>query len=393
LPFAWSSLQPEWEDLGDTWLTVVDPSFINPPIGLFADITDNAFGMSTARGRNRDLQRTNAGSFVASLRNESRQFDPQAESDLAPFLKPRVPVTVKVDGFTAFSGLINDWDYAYSVGGESVATISGADAFALFAQETAVGTAVVESSGERLNRVLDSLPIPFPVARRVLDAGNATFHADEFDSNALSYLQSIEESEGGLIFMSKSGDFSFQQRLLQPADEVLAFSDDGPGIPYENIEITFGTDLLSNDVTVTSVDGTAVAINEASRSENGVAQLSVDSLLAGGSLQGLADYLLFRFGVPEYRIAAVTVNLRGLSMLQRADLLALELGTQADVIFTPNRVGDPISIRNRVTGISHDIGLDEHRVTFNFEALGFAFFILDDDPAGKLDNTDFVLGF
>jgi hypothetical protein len=320
-------------------------------------------------------------------------LDPLADSPLQRFLKPRVPVTIRVDGFNALTGLINDWDFDYDVTGRSVATISGADDFTLFARETASGTAPVESSGDRLNRVLDELPVPFPRERRQIQAGNATFHADEYDDNALSYLQSIEESEGGLIFIGKEGVLRFQQRLTQPEEQVAQFTDNGTGLQYENIEITFGTDLLANDITVESVDGIATAVNEESRLENGIAELNVDSLLATGSLQGLADFLLFRFGVPEYRIAAVTVNLSAMSLEKRAEVLRLELGSQADVIFTPNRIGDSISIRNRIIGISHDIDIEKHSVTFSFEALGFAFFILDDEDAGKLDNTDFVLGF
>jgi hypothetical protein len=392
--FRWDDLADTWAGLPNTWDTILDPVLLNPPPSqTSANITEQTFSMSASRGRNRDLQRTNAGLLGAQLRNETRIFDPLANSPLNRFLRPRVPVTIRVDGFNAFTGLINDWDFNYDVGGQSVASIAGADAFTLFARETARGSAVAESSGDRVNKVLNELSVPFPVERRVIDAGNATLHAAGYEENALTYLQTIEESEGGLIFMGKEGVFRFQQRLTQPEDEVTQFTDTGVGLPYENIEITFGTDLLANDVIVESVDGLVTAVNENSRLENGPAELNVSSILAGASLQGLADFLLFKFGVPEYRIAAVTVNLSGLTLEQRAEILRLELGSQAEVIFTPNKIGDPISIRNRIIGISHDIAIEQHRVTFSFEALGFAFFILDNDPAGKLDNIDFVLGF
>ena len=395
-PFAfnWANLQDEWDEIGTAWANVLDPSLINPPADTAStDVTADSFGMSTGRGRNRDLQRTNAGSIDVQFRNETRRFDPQSDSPIKDFVKPRVPVRMKVDGFEAFTGTINDWDLSYAVSGQSTANLVGADSFTLFAQESAVGTAVAEASGARLNRVLDGFPIPFPEDEREIDAGNATFHAQIYDSNALQYLQNIEQSEGGLIFMTKGGKVAFQQRLLQPAENVLQFTDGGDGIPYEDVQITFGTDLLANSVTVTSTEGTAIANNTDSQEANGVAELSVDSLLESGSLEGLANFLLFKFGTPEYRFANVTVNLRRLSLEERADVLQLELGSQADVIFTPNNVGDPISIRNRIIGISHDVTVDEHRVTFNFEALGFSFFILDDPVAGKLDNTEYVLGF
>lgn len=392
--FTWENLNPTWASLFNTWLGEFD-SRITIEIGdnTPADITDSAYSVTLSRGRNRDLQRTNAGSIGVQLRNETRLFDPQADSPLGPFLKPRVPIVLKTDGIEAFTGVINDWDYTYDVTGQSVASISGSDAFAFFAQENAQGTAIAESSSARINRVLDDLPVPFPVGLRKLDPGNATLHAQTYDENALSYLQNIEESEGGLIFMTKFGEFAFQQRLVQPADEALIFADDGVNVPYESIEITFGTDLLANRIFVESVEGEASAVDLASQLENGAAELRVSSLLAAGALQGLADFFLFKFGKPEYRLAAVTVNLRGMTTQQRSDVLQLELGSQADVFFTPNGIGEPITLRNRIAGISHDITVDSHRITFNFEALGFALFTLDEDPAGKLNNTDFVLGF
>ena len=392
--FTWQNMRSLWADVSTSWETVLDFALLDPPENdTSVDIASSAYSISSSRGRNRDLQRTNAGAIGATLRNESRAFDPQADSPLNRFLRPRVPVTIKVDGFNTITGVINDWDFTYDVGGQSVASITGADAFTFFAQETAAGSAIAESSGARLNRVLDELPVPFPADRRKIDDGNATFAAQQYEENALGYLQQIEESEGGLIFMTREGEVAFQQRLLQPAEEVLQFTDNGSGIAYENIEITFGTDLLANRVIVSSEEGELVVADQASIEANGVAELSIDSLLTVGALEGLAQYLLFRFGTPEYRIAAVTVNLNSLDIENRAKVLRLELGSQADVIFTPNRIGEPISIRNRITGISHDISIEQHFVTFNFEALGFAFFRLDDETAGRLNNTDFVLGF
>lgn len=395
-PFAfnWANLQDAWADVGTTWQNILDPSLINPPADTgFIDVTSDSFGLNTGRGRNRDLQRTNAGSIGASFRNETRLFDPRAAGQYVDFIKPRIPVKLKVDGFEAFTGTVNDWDLTYSVDGQSVANLTGADAFTFFAQESAQGSAIAEGSGARLNRILDGFPIPFPEANREIDAGNATFAAQQYDSNALQYLQSIEESEGGLIFITKNGDVAFQQRLLQPVETATEFTDEGRGIPYDDVQISFGTDLLANRVIVTSTEGTAIAQNSASQLENGVAELTVDSLLDSGSLDGLANYLVFKYGTPEYRIASVRVNLKALTPPQRSEVLQLELGSQADVIFTPNRIGNPISIRNRITGISHDVSLESHYVTFNFEALGFSLFILDDSDAGKLDNTEYVLGF
>jgi hypothetical protein len=78
---------------------------------------------------------------------------------------------------------------------------------------------------------------------------------------------------------------------------------------------------------------------------------------------------------------------------QLEDVLELEIGDQVDVSFTPNGIPPAIRIRNRIIGVSHNIGIDTHLMTFKFEKLPFTFFVLDDAAFGKLDEPDVVLGF
>jgi len=170
------------------------------------------------------------------------------------------------------------------------------------------------------------------------------------------------------------------------------FGDD-LGIPYDGIEIVYGTEQLANDVTVTSAAGTATASDVTSRVTYGVTAVSKDTLLVSGNLQGLADYIVARYSLPEYRIQRIRVNMRALTPAQQTSVLGLELGDQADVRFTPNGVGTPISIRNRIIGVSHDVSIDTHFVSFSFEELPFDFFILDDAVFGILDDDAGVLGF
>jgi prophage tail gpP-like protein len=50
------------------------------------------------------------------------------------FVEPRNPVRVQADGTPVFTGLIDDWSFSYSPGGDSVASFQASDAFALFAR-------------------------------------------------------------------------------------------------------------------------------------------------------------------------------------------------------------------------------------------------------------------
>jgi hypothetical protein len=379
--------------LDDPVLGLLDSGILDGGIS-YVDVTDSLISVSTNRGRSRDLERTNAGGVSVSLRNEDRAFDPlNSGAEYGAYVVPRKPVRVLADGSAVFTGLADDWNFTYSMDGISVASLDGSDAFSLFArEENAGGSAVQEGSGARVERVLDQLTIAWPTLERDVDTGNTTLLAGDVDGNALSYLQSVEESEAGLIFMSKDGKVVFRERLIQPVSSAVMFGDD-IGIPYDGIEIVYGTEQLANEVTVTSAAGTATAVSATSQVTYGVTAVSKDTLLILGDLQGLADYIVARYAVPEYRIERIRVNMRALSSEQQASVLGLELGDQADVRFTPNRVGTSISIRNRIIGVSHDVSVDSHYVSFAFEELPFAFFILDDAVFGKLDDDAGVLGF
>jgi hypothetical protein len=379
--------------LDDPVLGLLDSGILDGGID-YVDVSDALISVSAKRGRSRDLERTSAGQLSVDLRNENRAFDPlNYSSPLQPYVVPRKPVRVFADGTPVFTGVVDDWNFSYNMGGVSVASLGASDAFSLFArEENAGGSAVQQGSGARIGAVLDQLSIAWPALDRDIDTGNTTLLAGPIQGNALTYLQDVEESEAGLIYMSKDGKVSFRERLIQPVSSAVMFGDD-LGIPYDAIEIAYGTEQLANAVTVTSAAGTATASDATSQEVYGLTEVEKDTLLVAGDLQGLADYIIARYSTPEYRIQRIRVSMRALTQEQQTSVLSLELGGQADVRFTPNRIGQPISIRNRIIGISHDVDPDSHFVSFSFEELPFDFFILDDAVFGILDDDAGVLGF
>ena len=381
--------------LDDPVLGLLDTGILDGAIA-FEEIPQGVVSVSTSRGRNRDLERTNAGQVSVSLRNQDRFFDPQGDSDFTRFVVPRRPVRVRAEGSAVFTGFIDDWDFTYSPGGDSVASFRGSDGFGIFARNlNAGGSAVEELTGARLNRVLNQLTVNWPAGERDIEDGNSTLAAGVLEENVLSYMgEVIEGSEQGLVFMSKDGKVAFRERLIEPAGSAVTFTDNGPGIPYEDVRISYGTDLMVNQAVVTFPGGTAVSEDLTSQVTYGITERTLDTQLSSlAQAEAIADYLIARYAEPEYRIEGVTVNLRALTPEQVDEVLSLELGDQADIVFTPNRVGPAIALRNRVIGVSHDVGILEHRVTFNFEQLPFSFFLLDDPTFGRLDDDAAVLGF
>jgi hypothetical protein len=414
-------LASTWAELGDTWagldslwargvfvelgaftgLTLDDENLgrldFNPLDGdiAYRDVTDFVNSVSLSRGKARDLEQVSAGQLSVSFRNEGRDFDPAVPGDLREYVVPRKPVRVSANGTPVFTGFVDDWNFNYSMGGLAIASIEASDGFSFLArQENAGGTAPAESSGDRVERVLDQLTVQWPLAKRDIAAGQTTFETGTLEGNALQYLQKIAASESSLLFVSKDGDLTFLNRLIQPVTNATTFSDRGEGVSYEEIAVSYGTEELTNRAVITSGAGTAISEDATSQVTFGITERDLDTFLSSvPQLEALGDYIVFRYGVPEYRIERVTVNLNRLGSADLDKVLALELGEQADVVFQPPGGGPPVALRNRVIGIAHDVGLSEHLITFNFESLPFTFFILDDATFGKLDDDAGVLGF
>ena len=120
--------------LDDPVLGLLDTGILDGGIE-FEDVSEGVFAVSCSRGRNRDLERTTAGSLSVSFRNQTRLFDPtNPDSPFVRFIVPRRPVRVEVDGEPVFQGFVNDWAFDYEPGGDSVASFSASDGFSIFAR-------------------------------------------------------------------------------------------------------------------------------------------------------------------------------------------------------------------------------------------------------------------
>jgi hypothetical protein len=360
----------------------------------FEQVPKGVTSVSVTRGRDKDVGRTSAGSLSLGLRNEDRFFDP-LEGTFKRLTLPRLPIKVEVDSEPVFFGYVDDWNYSYDPSGDSTANVVASDTFSRFARQVnAGGSAVEEATGARLDAVLDQITVAY-IEPRDIDAGNSTLAAGNLGTDgALNYmLEIVEQSEQGLVFIGKDGTFTFRQRLLATVGTPVRFGNTN-GIPFVGLEIEYGSEELVNQAIVSGPNGTAIREDLTSQVTYGITALQIDTQLSSfAGQEGLAEFIIQRYSEPEYRFKSLTTNLRGLSNTEIADVLSVEIGDQVDVVFTPNGIPPAVSIRNRIIGVSHNIGIDTHLVTFNFEKLPFQFFVLDDPVFGKLDEPDIVLGF
>lgn len=356
----------------------------------FKDITSKIKDVTITRGKNRDLDRFSAGALSVVLDNEDRSFDPLYSA--GPYfgdIIPRRDVRVTVDGVRQYTGVIDDWNFEYDPSGESRAQLVAADDFTVLARQAlTAGTATPESSGDRVTAVLDMESVQWLKGRNI-DVGASTLGADVFDGNVLEYLQKVELSEQGALFISKTGDLTFRGRLdaTPTSGSLITFADNGTGIPYTRVAVNYGTELLLNTIQVESGAGVAMALNETSRTQYGVIETSLDTLVSTTSqLQNLADFNVKKYADPEYRIGSIGMNVDTLSVSDRATVLAMELGDVCLLRFTPNGVGDPVEQYGEIIKLDSQITQERHDVTIGLASLDWTFLVLDDAVFGILDT-------
>lgn len=362
------------------------------PLGgdsVFVDVTDRVRRFSLARGRSSLFSSFPAGQLNVEFNNHDRAFDPLfASSPFAGDIVPRREIRATTGSAVVYTGWIDDWNFSYLPDGDSIAEAIAYDATSILSGQTlALGTPVAQLSGARVTNVLDQ--IAWSPTLRNIDAGQATLGTAviQADTNAMSYLQQIATSEVGLVFVGKDGAVNFLDRAQSPTSASLV-TFGGTGIPFQSLEVLYGSDNLYNSVILGRTGGgTATATDLDSVADYGLRTLTQNDLLLSTDL-ALAETALAlaeRYSQPEYLFNSLEVALHKLSPAQQAQILGMEIGSIGEVIFTPNGIGDPIERYVQVISINHTVNPDSHYVEFGFQSVDTASLVLDDAEFGKLD--------
>ena len=365
----------------------------------FFDVTADLESVTISRGKSRSLDRYQAGNLVVNFNNRNRYFDPTYTG--SPYfgqIVPRRDIRIWVNNLIAFVGTIDDWDLQYSPSGESTATASAYDGFNFLAGQTlTAGTYSSQKSGARVSAVLADASVAWPFGS-VVDTGSATLQGDAVtaEDNALQYLQLVESTEPGDLFVARDGKLTFYDRAkVFPSATAPVLTDSGSGIEYSQIRVTYGSELLYTQAELTRKgDSTVVQANDLSAQDlYGIRVLSSEGLLSNSvaDLGELAIYYVGQYSQPEYRFEQVEVILSQLSETDQNTLLGLDLGSVCKVVFTPNGVGSPIEKYAKVISIAHNSNTLEHRMSIGLGTLAANSFVLDDVGFGILDVN--VLGW
>jgi hypothetical protein len=363
------------------------------------DITSDIFSVTVRRGKSRWLDDIQAGTCNISVENRDRDYDPTGGGTYSTDIVPGKRLVIKTGSTTIFTGGIDDWNLNFTIDGDATATAVASDYLTLLGRTKLDSfTATSQLSGARLEAILDRSEVDFPVADRDIDAGVTTLQADTVSAgtDVATSAKLVERTEGGRLFVSADGKLTFKNRRTAiPSTATATFDDTGSNIPYSNIGIQVGSELLYNRATVTRNGGTVQsADNATSQDAYGIRTLDYTGLLftADSDSQDFADFLVSRYGTPRARIELLEVNLARLNASQANTVVGLELGDVVRVIYSPPGGGSAIDQSGVVDKIEHTVGIDSHRIRFGLSSALDQPLILDDLIYGALDS-DYILAY
>jgi hypothetical protein len=367
-----------------------------------ADISDTILQVSIRRGRNRILDKFEAGSATIVLEDTTGAYNPSNTSGpyygkLVPLRKIRIWGEYNGVQYPLFAGYIQSYDTNFKVGlsETSSVTLKCVDGFRFFngvSVTTLAGASAGQLSGSRITNFLDY--VDWPASQRTISAGDSTLQNDPATANrdVLGAIQLVEKSEFGAFYLDASGTVNYLSRtdVSKKADSTpVVYADDGSGIYYQGIDFAYDDTLIVNDVTVQSLGGTA---------QNVFDQTSIDTYFIHS---GVRDGLLVQTDTEANSQATMILAARKDAVL-RIDSMTLNLfddsATTRIVAALDSEIFDLINITKSVPGgsvvtrelfvqgINHDITPRSWNTTLLTSEPIIQAFILDSTTQGRLDS-------
>ena len=353
--------------LGDQLDGILGQNILGTATAQVVDITNDVTQVAIRRGRDRIFESYTPGTASLSFWDYTGDWNPDNASSpyygqILPMRQVTVQTTYNGTEYHLFSGYIQSWDWDWPKGTDyAIVTIQAVDGFRLLALsnvDTVTGAATNDQPGTRINQILDM--VNWPATMRNIDTGDRELQNDPGGSRSvLDAIQTVTNTEVGAFYMDTNGDARFKSRatISQEATQTaVEFADDGTGIYYQEIDVAFDDQELSNVVTVTNHGGTAQTVTDSTSVTEYFARTYTLSGLLGKSnavAQSIANSILAYRKTPRIRIESITLDLSSDSP-RVEPALALDFG---DPIFV-TRTQTPTSVldlRLTVQGVEHTI--------------------------------------
>ena len=397
--------------LGDSTKGVLgNTSFVLGGDNQYADITDYCRTINYRRGRQSDSDQFGAGTMSFVLDDDlaggilspydqsSPYYDPNNnEPGLAPLRKIRL----YRDSTPIFVGVVLNYNLDFAIGARTLVNVTCADDFYKLSQAYIDAyNPSEELSNIRVEAILDLPEINLftGIGQRSIQTSTQTLGGSnqynvEQGTNALSYIQALQQAEAGRCYMSAGGVFTWQKRIgFTLSAPVIEFSDhDDTKTQYTDVNIDFDATDVINRATVTTLAGSPQTAEDAAS----IAKYFVQGKNISGSVLhndtaalNLAEYLLFPN--PEPRYTQVTTNLALLTDTQRATVVTADIGATISIDKTLNGTPSSLLAELSIEGVEGQIDFATgHTITFWTAPTDVRFqFIIGDGLYGVIGVTN-----
>lgn len=323
------------------------------------------------------------------LDDRQRAYDPTGNSATAGKLMAHARLTA--DGSPVYRGLVDTWHPLWQAGSSKV-SIRLIDGLAWIALQDTVVELPEETTGQRINRILDLAG--WPAARRNIDEGLVTVAARELDgANLRRLVEDAADAEDGFLYVDPAGDVVFHDRHHRFASSPeLTVASNGPRdlTLADKLEPKFDVEGLVTIARVEQSDGTTrTHADAAAVAAYGPRTLTVRDLdLVPSRPEGvaLAEWAVHRYAEP---IAwANPVHIDALENLPA--VLTRRTGDLIRVRHTPPAGGPAYDVVGHLEQIVHTIAASAWRTSWSLSPYfgGGPWMALDDPVLGLLDSTN-----
>lgn len=228
-----------------------------------------------------------------------------------------------------------------------------------------------DTSGERIDRILDTAP--WPAADRLIDDGASTIQGATLGGSVLAYLQKIEETEQGALFVDAAGRVRFIGRdslLSEPyLTSQATFGDEDPELEYADLSYVYDDQAIYNDVQVTRDGGVTQIVGDSASQTRYLRRTKVfDGVLytSDASARGLAGWFVTHYKEPILRATNMRLEpSAGNWDTHFPQVLGRDLMDRVTVRRRPQNLGPAIDQEALIEGITHEVTAMEWRTTWN----------------------------
>ena len=381
----------------DGALTPLDTGVLADAAVSELDITSFIQTINTTRGRSRILDTFEGGNATLTLIDTTGVLDPDNgayANQIRPMIQIVITATYSGTEKTLFSGYVAAWNYTYrqdiDAAYVTISAVDGERILNLANVTTVTGQAAGQSTGTRINKILDT--VSWPTASRDVDTGDTLCQADPGTlTTSLSRLRQVAATEIGGFYMDTDGKATFKSRsstISALATSPTVFNDTGTGIPYVSLDFNTDDSVLANSISITRIGGTAqVATDAASIATFFERSFTRTNLLMQTDTVAL-DYANAILGTRK----DANLRVKGITIDSTSDVAATVNASLNTDFFQPIQVtraqpgGGSITRNLTVQGISHTITTTRFLTTFSTAEPLVEGFILNDTQYGKLDS-------